>query len=472
MRNLLFRPLIVVSMVLSLFILAELVAIGGLTWRNHQRLNILEKDIRNGHRLEETIFILLKNQLQQSKADSQPDRVAVKLENILPPEQINDPGIIADIRKLQAAFGKAVTGDNDSLVRTLDTTRQIFSRQIYEEENLLEKIAEDSQLEFELAVVLPLLTFLILFVIGRYVFKRNVLTPLDSLKEFLQMLARGDRRPIQQQTADPNMQALFDNYNKLVMRLTELEREQQDYTTELEHKIRQTTSSLLEKSQQIARSERLSVVAELAASTAHELRNPLAGIQLALENILLDCDDPELCERLTTVNTEIKRLTQHLNDLLALTRPSTDSAEPVDIERICNELSLFLKYQIPENVSLRYNIDPKLNIHLPATEFRLALLNLLLNSIHAIGQEPGHIELTVRQAEKQMIITVEDSGPGFAESLLKKGIQPFVSLKKKGTGLGLAMVQRFVKSRQGEIRLHNNDQGHACVTLTLPLTET
>lgn len=475
MLNLLLRPVILVSIVLGLFVLAEFIALGGLTWRNHHRLNLLEDDIRNGHRLEETIFTLLNKQLQHDPDADAEDHAAIskallqELENSLSPAQIEAPEVIADINTLQEAFSQALKGDTGSLMQAVNTTRQIFSRQIREEELLLEKIAEDSQLELELAIAIPLLAFCIIFLAGRYFFKRNVLTPLDALKELLQMLARGDRHPIHHQSMDPVIQGLFDNYNHLVIRLTELEQEHLNYTTELEHKIREATSVLFEQSQQIARGERLTVVAELAASTAHELRNPLAGIQLALENILLECEDEEFSERLGAINCEVKRLTRHLNDLLALTRSSDNAPEPIFIQNLCDELSLFLKYQIPENVHLLYNIDSKLKAHLPATEFRLALLNLLLNAIHAVGDKPGQISLSAQKEDRQIIITIQDSGPGFDPSFLQHGIRPFVSLKEKGTGLGLAMVQRFVKSQQGAIRLYNNNEGHACVTLTLPV---
>lgn len=467
MRHLLLRPVIFVSLVLGLFIFGELVVIGGLTWRNHQRLNVLKNDISNGHRLEEAIFVLLNNQLQQNDRVGK-DSAQNKRQNLLPIEYIDDAEMLTDVRRLQEAFAKAERGDNESLLNTLDTTRQLFLRHTRKEENLLGKIAEDSQLEFKLAVVLPLLTFGIIILVGRHFFKRHMLAPLDSLKELLQLLARGDRHPIQQAAADPLIQDLFNNYNQLVIRLTELEQEHLNYTTELEYKIRATTSELLEQSQQIARSERLSVVAELAASTAHELRNPLAGIQLALDNILQECRDDELSERLNAVNDEVKRLTQHLNDLLALTRTSPKLPEPLEIERVCNELKQFLKYQIPENIDLIYEIEPKLITCIPENEFRLALLNLLLNAIHAVGKEPGLIKLVAKKQSDRIFVTVQDSGPGFAETMLNNGIRPFVSLKEKGTGLGLAMVQRFIKSQQGTIRL-NNSEGHACVTLTLPV---
>lgn len=468
MRNLLIRPVIIVSLILGLFIVGEFIVIGGLTWRNHQRLNILEQHIRNGHRLEDSMIELLSQQLQETddQVSGQNRRRAV-LEQL---EPFGEPEILDDVQTLRQAFANTLRGNNQSLMQALDTTRQLFARQIRKEESLLKNIARDSQLEFKLAVILPLLLFAGVFLIGRYFFKHNVLAPLDSLKNLLQKLSDGDRHPIQQQANDPVMQSLFDNYNQLVMRLTELEKEQQNYTSSLEKKVRQVTSELLEHSQQIARSERLSVVAELAASTAHELRNPLAGIQLALENILQDNRDTELAERLYSVNEEVKRLTKHLNDLLALTRASATLPDRINIKQVCQELKHFLNYQMPETIELHNQIEADLVVRAPETEFRLALINLILNSIQAIGNQPGRIQLSAKRQHDQIVLTVEDSGPGFAETLLKSGIQPFVSLKDKGTGLGLAVVQRFIKSQQGSIRLFNTQSGHACVVLSFPAT--
>jgi len=464
-RKLLFKPVIFVSILLGLFIIGEFIAISGLTWRNHQRLNALQNDIRNGHQLNEVIFVLLHNQLQPRNQEG----AQVQLQNSLLAGYIDNPEIASEIQRLKTSFDKALQGDADRLVQAINTTHQLFLRQADEEEELLQRIAEDSQLELQLSIILPLLSFVIIFIIARYFFKRNILSPLNSLKDFLQMLSIGDRQPIRQKAADPIMQGLFDNYNQLVIRLTELEREHLNYTNELEQKVRQVSSTLLEKSQAIAHSERLLVVAELSASTAHELRNPLAGIQVALENILQDCTDNDLLERVQAVNVEVRRLTIHLNDLLALTRTETNLAKRVNINTICNELRQFLKYLIPENISLSYTIEPDLNALLPETEFRLALLNLLLNALQAIGKNSGKIELSAKQDKQQIIITVQDSGVGFTQEFLIYGIRPFISLKAKGTGLGLAMVQRFIKSQQGTITLNNSTDNHACVTLTLPV---
>ena len=131
---------------------------------------------------------------------------------------------------------------------------------------------------------------------------------------------------------------------------------------------------------------------------------------------------------------------------------------------------LLLKYQTKENIRFSYEVDPNLYAFLPESEFRQMLLNLLLNSIQAIGANNGDVIVQAIKAENQLQMTVSDSGPGFNQDYLQNGIRPFVSLKDGGTGLGLAMVQRFVKDHRGRLQLQNTLQGHACVTLSLPIS--
>ena len=249
-----------------------------------------------------------------------------------------------------------------------------------------------------------------------------------------------------------------------------MEQEHLDYTTALEFRVRQTSHALLEQSQQLAKAERLAALAELAASTAHELRNPLASIQLALENMLQECADSDLAERLQLVYHEVQRLTRNLNDLLASARNSAESSQKVDVRQMLEELLLLLKYQTKENIHFSYKVAPNLYAFLPESEFRQMLLNLLLNSIQAIGANNGEVNVLATQADNRLQITISDSGPGFNKDYLKNGIRPFVSLKDGGTGLGLAMVQRFVKDHHGRLQLQNTQQGHASVTISLPIS--
>lgn len=472
MRQLLFRPVIFVSFVLGLLVIGELLAIARLTWMNNQRIHTIEQDIGRGRHLEETIFELLQLQLKLSankgEGESEQAQIAevqAQLVNMLETHDDKAFQIPVDLKYLQSVFAKALSGDQPSLIRALELIEEVLDKQAAEEEKLLINVEDDSRLELQLAIILPLL----LFWIGRYFFRTNVLEPLDSLKELLSGLAEGEMKPIERDTSDPMLHALFDRYNHLVSRLVELEQEHIDHTSALEYRVRQTSHALLEQSQQLAKAERLAALAELAASTAHELRNPLASIQLALENMLQECEDAELAERMRMVYREVQRLTRNLNDLLASARSSAESSQKVDVQHVLEELLMLLKYQAQENIAFSYEVTPDLYAFLPESEFRQMLLNLLLNSIQAIGPNSGEVRVIAVQQDGRLSMTVSDTGPGFSDDFLRHGIRPFMSLKDGGTGLGLAMVQRFIKDHQGQLQLQNSPQGHACVTLNLPV---
>ena len=189
------------------------------------------------------------------------------------------------------------------------------------------------------------------------------------------------------------------------------------------------------------------------------------------ERVFDSVNDDDMLERLQLVNSEINRLTGRLNDLLAYSRQTPEKAKHIDLYQLINELITLLKYQVKENISLRYQVEENTKVFLPESELRQALLNLLLNSIQSIGAQTGTVNLQVKHLQNKLIIEISDSGAGFPEFLLEQGIRPFASYKEQGTGLGLPMVQRFAKSQGGMLELNNDSQGHACASLILPDSE-
>ncbi|WP_445366744.1 sensor histidine kinase [Methylomonas sp. BW4-1] len=474
MLKLLLRPVIFVTIVMSILVIGELLAIGRLTWRNHQRIQTIETDIGKGHHLEETIFELLELQSQLALHRSNPDLSAEHLNDIqdrlLDLLQAHNNGtdftVSVDLNTLQAKFAAASNGDPQALIDSVNMIRQVLDRQTNEEEKMLIGVEDDSQLELQLAVILPLL----LFWIGHYFFRNNVLEPLDALRDLLSGLAEGVKQPITRETADPILRDLFDRYNHLVEHLIELEQEHLHYTNRLEQQVRQTSHALLEQSQRLAKAERLAALTEMAASTAHELRNPLAIIQFALENLLSEAIDPDLRQRIGLLHSEVQRLTNHLNDLLSSARHGNKIAQPTDVNAVVNDLITLFKYQATDKIQFTVQGTADSSLMLPEIEFRQALLNLLQNAVQAIGTRNGSVEVQIAQDAQRLSLTVVDSGDGFDEAFLRQGIRPFVSLKEKGSGLGLVMVQRFAKDLGGQLKLDNDAAGHGRVSLSLPLT--
>ncbi|QPK63025.1 GHKL domain-containing protein [Methylomonas sp. LL1] len=473
MRQLLLRPIIFVTLVMSVLVLGELLAIGRLTWLNHQRIHTIETDIGKGHRLQETIFELLQLQSRLAMHKNDPsvtseqiNELQNQLLDLLQNQNSADFTVPVDLIGLQEKFDKAINGDSQALIDTMSLIQAVLDQQTNEEEKLLINVENDSRLELQLAIILPLL----LFWIGHYFFRNNVLEPLDALRVLLTGLVNGVKQPITLTTSDPVLGDLFQRYNHLVAHLIELEHAHLTYTSRLESQVRKTSHELLEQSQRLAKAERLAALTEMAASTAHELRNPLAIIQVALENMLSESNDPELRERIGLLHSEVRRLTQHLNDLLTNARNSSETGKAIPIDRIIRELVTLLSYQAADTIHFNIHGDTDIIAVLPETEFRQVMLNLLQNAAQAIGDQPGTVDVDIFRQQQQLIITVTNTGAGFSHEFLQQGIRPFVSLKEKGSGLGLVMVQRFVREQSGNLKLENDTDGRARVTLTLPLT--
>ncbi len=473
MHKLIYRPFIIIGLILGLFIVVELGALSSMTWRNQQRIDTIKQDIKQGNQLQQLVFDLLELQRKtETSANSAQTQQQTDVHNkILHLLELQPPltkHITEVLKKIQQLLMIVEQGHQQDQVKTLQLLREVLLQQSQEEERLLEEVYIDSQLELKLAIIIPSGILLIFLIFGYFFLNRCVIAPINALEELLSNLIKGEKQPIEDIKADSVMLPLFTNYNRLVLRLYELEQEHEVHTHSLEKEVRNATHTLLEQSLSLARADRLAAVGELAASAAHELRNPLAGIQVALENMCQDCNEPDILERLQLVNSEINRLTGRLNDLLAFSKQMPEKSKKIDLHLLINELMTLLKYQVNENVTLQHQVEEYMTIFLPENELRQALLNLLLNAIQSIGTHVGTVNLNVKQQDNNLIIRITDTGESFPLSLLEQGIRPFASYKENGTGLGLPMVQRFAKAYEGKLQIFNDSEGHACATLIFP----
>lgn len=102
-------------------------------------------------------------------------------------------------------------------------------------------------------------------------------------------------------------------------------------------------------------------------------------------------------------------------------------------------------------------------------KLKQAILNLLANALEA-SSEDGQITIGARQVQDQMQVTIRDTGTGIPEGVAEQVFAPFVSTKKTGSGLGLAFTQKIIELHNGTVSAHNNRDGGATFTLTIPLT--
>jgi signal transduction histidine kinase len=228
------------------------------------------------------------------------------------------------------------------------------------------------------------------------------------------------------------------------------------------------TQALLEQQVSLARAERLAAIGEVAAELAHEIRNPLAGIQMAFSNLRRETNDPQQGERMELIGSELKRLAKLANDMLEQSRHSPEPVSQFDAALLIRDLVALTRYQVAEAIQLTLDVPATLMVSLPESGLRQALLNLLLNAADAMEGGAGIVCIRAVQDQQGIHITVSDNGAGFSQDMLDNGIRPFRTSRQRGTGLGLSMVQRFVKDIGGSIKLANQAPQGACVSLLLP----
>lgn len=382
-----------------------------------------------------------------------------------------NPGSVGRLQELQALLDTPDREPLDILLEATTLLRSILVSERALHDELVETVAHDTHIELKLAVVLlfclPLITGLTFFLL-----RHRIKRPLDELNGLLRRLAARDYRPVAVQTVEETtnlVKPVFISYNALVTRLNDLEEEHRALQLSLEEDVRQATGALLEQSRDLARAEKLAAVGELSAAMAHEIRNPLAGIQLACTKLGRQLP-PEQQQKIDMVVSELKRVNSMLGERLNEARHSPEILSVVDLAELIQGLVSLVKYQVREGITLHAAVEPDLRCRLPESGLRQALLNLVMNAAGAIGDGGGDITLFARRSGDRVEIGVYDEGPGFPRHLLDSGVRPFVTGRVDGTGLGLAIVQRFTRTLSGELILENRPGGGACVTIRLPWT--
>jgi signal transduction histidine kinase len=222
---------------------------------------------------------------------------------------------------------------------------------------------------------------------------------------------------------------------------------------------------VLEQRRTALRLERMAFAGEAAASLAHELRNPLAGVIMGLSN--LEHEAEELRPRLRPLLDELQRISRTLSEHLGALAGPTEDPSVVDLAGVLRDLAELLRYEAPPAVAIDIEAPGGLSLLTRRDRLRQALLNLGLNAVHAVGAT-GRVLFEAEQQDDGVVVKVLDSGPGFPPHVLQGSQPPLASTKEGGTGLGLRIVRRAVAELGGSLELANPPEGGAEVTVRLP----
>ncbi len=211
--------------------------------------------------------------------------------------------------------------------------------------------------------------------------------------------------------------------------------------------------------QEIRRSEKLAAIGELAASVAHEIRNPLSsirGFSQFLKNALTG--KPKEQEYANIMVREIDRINNVVTDLLTFARPMKAEFKPTNIQELIDRSVFLIQADADKyNISICKNVPPELpEMNIDPDLMTQALLNLTLNAIQMM-KNGGSLEIgcALEDDESSLLIWVQDDGPGIKSELINKIFNPFVTTRDKGTGLGLSIVRKIVEYHNGEINVES-----------------
>lgn len=233
------------------------------------------------------------------------------------------------------------------------------------------------------------------------------------------------------------------------------------------HKVR-----LLEE--EIHRKERLSELGNMAATVAHEIRNPLNSVSMGLQRLKAEftptSDGEEYAHFLNVMQNEVHRLNGIVEQFLSLARPLTLTEEAIPVEEFLREITTLMNADSrASKVAMALEIAPDLPpVKADRNYLKQLLLNLILNGVQAMP-DGGKLVIEARVHGRSLQMNVIDNGMGIEAGDLSKIFQPYFTTKTHGSGLGLAIARRIAEAHGGKLTVASEPGRGSCFSVLLPI---
>ncbi|MFC0557442.1 ATP-binding protein [Halalkalibacter alkalisediminis] len=222
--------------------------------------------------------------------------------------------------------------------------------------------------------------------------------------------------------------------------------------------------------EEMQRAVKMNAISELAASIAHEVRNPLTVVKGFLQ--LMEKDEQgKKKEYFSIALSEMKRAEEIINDYLNFAKPQMVSSKTLEVNQVLSEIiNILTPYSLKENVELTFASTKELFINVDRNQFKQVLINLIKNAIEATPKN-GNVHVDLKKDRTLVKITISDTGEGMSAEQLAKIGTLFYSTKEQGTGLGTMVSFRIIEDMGGTLRFESKLQQGTSVTIILPLVQ-
>ncbi|MHA7967457.1 ATP-binding protein [Paenibacillus sp. CAU 1782] len=223
---------------------------------------------------------------------------------------------------------------------------------------------------------------------------------------------------------------------------------------------------------ELQRSEKIEMISHLAASIAHEVRNPLQVTRGFLQ-ILRDKSTEEKSKNYTKLAIdELDRAAEIITDFLTFAKPDLGEVTRLNLAQELQQIeAILMPFATMQGGVIQLSVEEDLFVKGNTSKFKQALINIIKNSIEAL-REDGFVLIKANRAQEPnyLMITIKDNGEGIDEQDLKRLGEPYYSKKSKGTGLGLMVTYRIIEAMQGDIVISSKKGVGTEVSLRLPIS--
>jgi len=304
-----------------------------------------------------------------------------------------------------------------------------------------------------------------------------VVRPVLRLVRATRRVASGDLRqrvPVESQSELGQLELSF---NDMAESLARARAERLQLLASLEQQVEERTAELRAAQDRLVQSEKLSSLGRLAASVAHEINNPLAGILTYAKLLIRTLEDPAADDRaraaavkqLRLVQRETERCTAIVRNMLDFARERPLTLTDIGVNAVIDEALMLVANQAKlQDIRLEKSLGDLPLVHADSGQLRQALINIIINACDAMVGG-GRLTVVTRVDARGMVeVRVSDTGCGIPPEHLAKVLDPFFTTKEKGTGLGLSVVYGIVERHGGKVEIQSEVGKGTTVIIRLP----